>query len=609
MSYKNVVLNDHPTSFYLLDEVISGTTVSYDALRTQYATYADLRDNGVSYANLGGSVVYDYSGNSNNGVSFNSSTAVLMPLVPGSIAGTKMNSDTKIIYVSPGMANSVYKNNPFSIDFWFKPPLVSTQEIPLVFDASNLIGVTYKDGNVLFYVGSSVAIAKIEKTAASYVSAVYNGSSITLYINAVSRSTKYIAEQYPFTNQSVSFMSGPSSEAKPFVIDCVAFYRYALPENKIENHYVAGSYELNHLQIVQPDGGVLFTLNHSKIMPVKQYYYPSAVKWSDLINGNAILPVDQSYVTFAKTESPGEATFSFTQDIVVPSGIGINSSQLTYEPDSNNVLFEISLDGITGWQTCYNNKSLPYFTKNDLTTSERVYIRATMSSDDTSFDIPKLEFISIDFFNNIDYYADNSGDRIYSEQDYNLSRYNERILSYNNYNGLSMHDVGGFNIEASSPSRSIEMIYTPGSGKNVLFANESKIFEWSANGLVNKNGISAVYVNGKDVTSQTNCSSYFTVGFPHHVVLVLSSNTSGLIKINQNIAGTSYGQGSSYKNIALYTTPLTLGQIYNHYNYYIGNWSNMVGSESVSIAESTSGNDSLAYSVYSIELSGSNITI
>jgi len=156
MSYKSVVLNDHPTSFYLLDEVISGTTVSYDALRTQYSTYADLRDNGISYANLGGAVVYDYSGSGNNGVSFNSSNSILMPLVPGSISGTKMNSDTKIIYDTPGMATSIYKNNPFSIDLWFKPPQNSTNEIPLAFDTSNLIGLTYKDGNVLFYIGSAM---------------------------------------------------------------------------------------------------------------------------------------------------------------------------------------------------------------------------------------------------------------------------------------------------------------------------------------------------------------------------------------------------------------------------------------------------------------------
>lgn len=609
MSYKRVVLNDHPTSFYILDEVISGTVASYDALIDQYATYADLRDNGISYANLGGAVVYDYSGNSNNGVSFNSSNLVLMPLVPGSISGTRMNSDTKIIYSTPGMATSTYKNNSFSIDFWFEPPKESTEEVPLAFDSDNLIGVTYKNGNILFYVGSAIAIAKIEKTSVSYVSAVYNGSSIFLYINGINKSTKYVSEQYPFINNSVSFISGPSNTNSPFVIDCVAFYRYALTEDKIKSHYAAGSYEINPLQIVEPDNGVLFTLNHSKIRPVKQYYYPSHVKWSDVISGDAVLSVDHSYVTFTKTETPSAAEFSFTQEIIVPSGIGINSSQLNYSPDIDNIYVEVSLDGLSNWQPCENNKSIPYFTKNNLTNNERVYIRTTMFSDDTSFDIPKLESLSIDFFNDMDYYADNSGDRIYSDQDYNLSRYNERILSYSHHNGLSMHDGGGFNIESSVQTKTIEMIYMPGPGKNTLFSNGSKIFEWSSNGTINMSGVSRIYVNGINVTSQTNCSNYFTVGYPHHIVITMPEPTNGLIKINQNIDGTSYGTGSSYNNIALYPEEFTQAQIINHYNYYIGNWSNTVAFDNISLVEFADGSDSTPYSIYSIELAGSNITI
>ena len=75
------------------------------------------------------------------------------------------------------------------------------------------------------------------------------------------------------------------------------------------------------------------------------------------------------------------------------------------------------------------------------------------------------------------------------------------------------------------------------------------------------------------------------------------------------MAGTSYGLGSKYNNIAIYQNELTEAQILRHYNYYIGNWSNVIGQEVLSIQESASGNDLTAYSVYSIELAGSNITI
>jgi hypothetical protein len=172
-----------------------------------------------------------------------------------------------------------------------------------------------------------------------------------------------------------------------------------------------------------------------------------------------------------------------------------------------------------------------------------------------------------------------------------------------------MHSGGGFNIEAQQPTRTLEMIYTPSSGGNVLFANGSAIFEWSTNGTINKNGIASIYVNGKNVSTETNVFNYFTVSYPHHVVIVLNQNTSGILKINQNLDGTSYGLDSKYNNIAIYPSALSSSQIVKHYDYYIGNWSNDSNQDNLTISESVSGNNGTAYSLYSIELSGSNITI
>ena len=73
MSYKNVVLNDHPTSFYLLDEVRSGSVGSYSGIISQFATYQDLKDSGLTYSGLSGLPVYDYSGNVNDGYAVNTS--------------------------------------------------------------------------------------------------------------------------------------------------------------------------------------------------------------------------------------------------------------------------------------------------------------------------------------------------------------------------------------------------------------------------------------------------------------------------------------------------------------------------------------------------------
>ena len=61
MSYKNTVLNDFPNSFYLLDEVQSGSFEDYIELLSQFATYQALLDSGLTYAGINGMPVYDYS--------------------------------------------------------------------------------------------------------------------------------------------------------------------------------------------------------------------------------------------------------------------------------------------------------------------------------------------------------------------------------------------------------------------------------------------------------------------------------------------------------------------------------------------------------------------
>jgi hypothetical protein len=74
MSYKNRVLNDFPNSFYLLDEVQSGATDTYTELLSQYATYQALKDSGITYGQISGLDIYDYSGSLNNGTASFAST-------------------------------------------------------------------------------------------------------------------------------------------------------------------------------------------------------------------------------------------------------------------------------------------------------------------------------------------------------------------------------------------------------------------------------------------------------------------------------------------------------------------------------------------------------
>ena len=146
MSYKSVVLNDHPTSFYLLDEVTSGNIASYSGLISQFATYQQLKDSGLTYSALSGLPVYDYSGNLNNGYAVNSSTKELMPLISGGIRGTQVLPYTSINYISQGIANEYNSDDSFTLEAWCSLPPIES-DITIVADTSINAGIFYKNGN------------------------------------------------------------------------------------------------------------------------------------------------------------------------------------------------------------------------------------------------------------------------------------------------------------------------------------------------------------------------------------------------------------------------------------------------------------------------------
>jgi hypothetical protein len=230
-----------------------------------------------------------------------------------------------------------------------------------------------------------------------------------------------------------------------------------------------------------------------------------------------------------------------------------------------------------------------------------------MSSPDTSTNLPILRSLSLDFFSSLDFYADNSSDKIYSIKDYAISRYNHPIISYNDYNGLRMLDGGGINLDSVNPYRTVEMIFTPAGGENVLFSSNTKIFEWNPSGVINKSGISAVYINGVDHTSATNISSFLTERMPHHIVLVLNSQATSGTRFNYNQNGSKSGGANVYSNIAVYPEALSSSQATVHYQLYTKQYTLSVSDTAFSISESVTGNDSTAYLINNTEYQSSNI--
>jgi hypothetical protein len=181
-----------------------------------------------------------------------------------------------------------------------------------------------------------------------------------------------------------------------------------------------------------------------------------------------------------------------------------------------------------------------------------------------------------------------------------LPKNNGRILSYNKNNGLKMHNGHGFSLNNIPNVRSVEMIFTPELGENVLVSASSKIYEWSSSGAISKTAISSIYVNGINRTSETNVFDFMSVGLPHHVIINFTSDASNL-KFNQNQTDSKSGIGSMYNNLAIYKEELTQAKIAQHYLLYTGNIVKIIDDTSMTISEATNGNDATSFTLTSVE--------
>jgi len=595
MSYKNRVLNDFPNSFYLLDEVQSGSVNNYTDLLSQYATYQDLKDSGKTYGQISGIDIYDYSGSLNNGTASFASTKEIMPLVTGSVRGTELLTSTIINYAPKGIATKYYKDNSFSIEAWCALPGYSTSTT-IVGDTTNNVGIFYQNGNIIFKVGSNQVQSTVSNSEVVYIVAIFQSNILSLYINGLLVDSLEI-NSYKFSNESVDFQSGPSSGR--FVIDCVAFYRYSLSATQILNHYYEGTQEVNISQIVSADNGYLFSMNTQPIRPKFIYSYPTSKTWSQVVSDGISISDDNSYIYIPETDSPGAASFTFTDYFIVPNYLDINTSQIHWSNDVNGILVEASIDEIN-WQTCKNGNPLPYINKNDNQFSDVVYLRVTLSSADTTKYFPILRSLEIAFYTDKNFYSDNSGSYISSNYDYSLPKVNSKTLSYNKNNGLTMYNGHGFSLNSVPPVSCLELIFTPQYDQNVLFSGASKKYEWNNAGTVTKTGISSIYVNGIDRTAETNVWNFLVVDVPHHIVINLTSPDTS-IKFNQNQNDSKSGLGHMYNNVAIYETNLSANKISNHYLLYTGNTVNQINDTSFSISESSLGDDSTAFFITSVE--------
>lgn len=607
MSYRSVVLSDYPLAYYPLDDFTSSSSMGYTDILAQnddyqdildtyetyqditgtkpltyaellltYQTYADVAAAYASYSNLSGDIAYDNSECLNNGKYVGRPASSILPLVKGNSAGATVTDSNYIEYTIDKdysgqvgiskFATSDSSDNDFTIELWFKPNITGTFNTPLFGDKTtdHEVGIFYYKGNIVFQVDQQ----KVEYTIpylnkAFYVVAIYTPTEIKLYIDGKLEATKTISSN-PFTNNSVNFKSGPCGISQSFIINSIGVYRYSLSQNQINSHYNAAK-TLNYSQIIEVGGGEWFNLYDDNMYPVYQYAWPSNRAWELMLTDDLYYDVQDDYISILKTESQNPVTVILEDQIVLPSNT-MDSSKIEWDGD-NGVIVETSDDGIT-YQQCVNGEEIPQYSKNNFSSSRQLFIRVTMSTNDSSRFNPRLNYLITKFYNNLRKMAVNGPSYIESEDSFTLGRVSSNILWRDSRNGLKALTGSSFNITTTDSIKTIEMFYTPYSlseAGSIIFAGTT-LLSWNSDGNLAKANIKDIYVNNYNKTSKTNVSDIFTQNDINYVVITFTDPITGDITIN----GSSSGGGTSglYQNIALYDYEFTAEKTLTNFNLY-----------------------------------------
>ena len=550
MSYQLKVIKDYPIGFWPLDES-SGATAA------------------------------DISGCGNNGTYVGSPAANMLPLVPGGISGTKITNTayatfpiTKDYYganVGAGFGTKYTSDNDFTLEVWINQSIESSNETPLLADATNSIGLFWDNGDIVFKVSATESIRRriLYSKKSMHLVAVYSVGSITLYIDSAPVASKSLSN-FKFTNTTINLQSGPTAvSGDTFIVDAPAVYRYGLNETSIRRHYVDGNITTPAIHVVYPDKGILFSGTDANIKAQFDYSYPVNKPWSDFVDSNTYYDSAKKYITFYQTDTTQSKSFVINDFLAVPQTIGLITSKVEWRNDLG-ITVESSVDGTT-YVACTNGQPIPQYSKGSFNTTGKLYIRITMSTTDASKFLPRLSFFCITFYSDTTVYADNYGDKITSNSDYYLGSLNYPVLSRHYMNGIRAKNGAGFDMATAMSVKSVEMLFTPLTlAANTLIYSSGGTttrFAWNGSGAISKANIAKVYINNVDISTATNISSYLVEEEPHYIVLVFTTPITGNIQFNYESTG---GPSNLYNNIAIYPSELTVGKVETHYELYTG---------------------------------------
>lgn len=483
------------------------------------------------------------------------------PLTSASYSSIRVTPQASISLHDINVGKYSYEKEDFFFSFhvYFGDNFSSQQNF--LYDISQNIGFSVKDGNVIFTVTDSLDAAhkiyyKLPSMAESYsIIGSYSQNQIGLYINGELKSSKDLGSSFKFKS-TIDLQLDSEISSSFIILDKVEVYKSRVTTQHIKEILEHKVLVNNINRNIVMDNPVYFECSRDSkpISHAMVYGVNKDLSTAELYN---VYVTDSKEVKLVSGQTSG-----YIKDYYFfPPVADQNHNQIEWLFDNSGISLEYSFDDIT-YYPAINNLNIPNFS------GGYFYYKVTLTSSDTNANDPVFSGLSFICYEDKTLGSDNSGGEITTDYNFVVGRRNSSVLYYPSSKGI-IPLSGGFRYNSGNV-RSVEFMYKPKSlGQTSLIDCSDAKISWSAAGNITKSNISSFYVNGINQTS-SSISDIFDVDIWYHVLVTFSSNKQSDLFFNQTQTGTMLGGNSNYSNIAIYDYDAS-GLATKHFNSIINN--------------------------------------
>lgn len=268
MSYKESVIADTPTAFYLFgDNNTHEIDTDLDILPLSF--FGDDSDE---------IFIEDLSGYNNHAI-LNKKANIVLPIISNTNSSIEIESDINILYPLLPIWGNSQNLFSFSIEFWLYEYGVLDESIIFGPKDSNgplkKNGIYLQDGRITFSVGNGTGNSEpdnymtishqiVDRTVAHHYVCCYTptGLSITVDGGIWFESVNQAVQQNKWLHDLIGFITECSSDS--FIVDGLAIYQKQLSDKTINRHYQDSISTINESDIVSRYNGILFPVDNNK---------------------------------------------------------------------------------------------------------------------------------------------------------------------------------------------------------------------------------------------------------------------------------------------------------------------------------------------------------